>query len=340
MLLNELQKLSSGQNIPISLPLDEKEYFDRCCPNPQCQKQFKVKFEDWKNIVQDEQVYCPVCKQYAPATDWNTPEQVKYIKSVSVAHIQKQIGSAFKKDALNFNRKQKPGLVSMSLDYKPGQAIISIPPSVESVLEQNYECNICNCRYSYLGTAYFCPACGNENVEGNLKEWIKNIENFTLHFSEIEKNFSSLLTKEDCQSYITQLIEEHFCKVVTIFQVYSEQLFKSKPSAQNMKIRKNIFQNIDDSSKKWSELTGKSLEDIFDQKKLTDIKIKFQKRHLLTHRNGIVDEEYLQKTRQHNKRFETDSPIVMKNAFRCARHFSRQCTACRSSGCYMDLYFS
>jgi 2'-5' RNA ligase len=30
----------------------------------------------------------------------------------------------------------------------------------------------------------------------------------------------------------------------------------------------------------------------------------------------------------------------MKNALRCARHFSRQYTACRSSGCYVDMKIS
>ena len=70
----------NGQRIAIQIPLDEKRYFDRQCPNIECKKYFKVNFEDWKNIVKDEVVYCPICKYEAPATEWNTESQQEYIK--------------------------------------------------------------------------------------------------------------------------------------------------------------------------------------------------------------------------------------------------------------------
>jgi hypothetical protein len=34
-------------------------------PASPCMTDFKVKFDDWKNLVKDEQVFCPVCRHEA-----------------------------------------------------------------------------------------------------------------------------------------------------------------------------------------------------------------------------------------------------------------------------------
>ena len=184
----------------------------------------------------------------------------------------------------------------MSLSYKPGNRIISIPPSVAKELEQFYVCDNCKCRYSFLGTAYFCPACGNENIEGNIKEWLKNIENFIEKYSEINIALLSTLSEEDVKSYLLQLIEDHYCKIVSIFQKFSETKFKKYPGSDNIKTRKNLFQNLDESSMKWKELTGVAFEDIVDRSKYLKIKDHFQIRHLLSHTSGIIDDDFIKKT--------------------------------------------
>ena len=82
----------NGQRIAIQIPLDEKGYFDRQCSNIECKKYFKVNFEDWKNIVKDEVVYCPICKYESPATEWNTESQQEYIKDqgLSIEKVYRQ----------------------------------------------------------------------------------------------------------------------------------------------------------------------------------------------------------------------------------------------------------
>lgn len=298
-LLNELNNMN-GSLISIDIPIDDNGYIDRQCPNDECRNFFKVKFEDWKNIINDEIVYCPICKYKAPAIEWNTPEQTEYIKSYGIKVIQNKIGEAIKKDANNFNKRQKPSLISMSLEYKPGDTIITIPPSVAKELEQYYYCKKCKCRYSYLGTAYFCPACGTENTIDNINEWLSNIDNFINKYEKIENALITTLSEENVKSYLSQIMEEHYCKIVTIFQKYSEYLFYNYTNSEEIKFKKNIFQNLDESSKKWKELTGKSFEDILDKAKYREIKEHFQKRHLLTHTAGIIDENFIKKVNNKN----------------------------------------
>ena len=294
-LLSELENFD-GKLISIDIPVDDNGYIDRRCPDLECKSIFKVNYEDWGSIVKDEIVYCPICKHTEIADEWNTEEQEQYIETIGMQYIQEKMGQAIRKDVNKFNRKQKPGLISMSLSYKPKGFHISIPPIVAKELEQNYICSNCNCRYSYLGTAYFCPACGNENVEGNIAEWIKNIENFIKKYNEIERALKESLSEQDVKSYLLQILEDHYCKLVSIFQKFAERQFKKHSGAKNLKIRKNVFQNLVESSLLWEKLTGKSYELIFDINKYIKIKEHFQIRHLLMHTSGIIDENFIQKT--------------------------------------------
>lgn len=294
-LIKQLSKLN-GQRIPIKIPLDSNGYFDRQCPETDCKRFFKVKFQDWKNIVKDEVVYCPICKHESPATEWNTELQKEYIKKQGLKVIQSQISDAMKKDAQRFNSVQKRGFINFSLSYKPGNTIIPVPPEVFKELEQYYECIYCKCHYSFLGTAYFCPACGKENIEDNAKEGMHNIQLFIENSNKIKESYKNIFSEEETESFCSQLIEDQFCKIVSIFQKYAGNLFKCYPGSDQLSVRKNIFQNLDESSIKWKELTGQGYIDIFDSQKYKKYKEYFQIRHLLAHTGGIIDQDFIQKT--------------------------------------------
>lgn len=284
------------KQLRIDMPLDVNGYFDRKCPNKECGIHFKVLFQDWKNKVKDEIVYCPICKFTAPASEWNTQAQQDYIDQSAQSHIKKEIETAIKKDVKSFNRRQIASLIPMTLSYKPGSQIIPIPPEVAEELIQNYECDKCSCRYSFLGSTYFCPACGNENIIGNIKGTIHNIENFLNKSSEIKFSFHAVFSKEETESYFNQIIEEHFCKIVSLLQRYCKYLFLNRPNSSSIEIRKNLFQNLQESSVKWKELTGKGYEDILDDNLYKNLIKYFQMRHLLAHTGGIVDDTYVNKT--------------------------------------------
>ena len=306
-LSNAIKNLN-GQKIKINMPLDKKRYFDRKCPNKECSKIFKIYFVDWKKIVKDEYVFCPICKTEKPSNEWNTFDQQNYINNKILGHVQKTVNLAMKDSANRFKYRQKTSFISFSVAYIPGKKIISIPPSVAKELEQFYKCDKCHCRYSYLGTAYFCPSCGNENVLGNVSEGIRNIENFINIYPKLKTAYSQVSNK-NTESYLTQLTEEHYCKIVALFQKYSEYLFNNIPNYSSVKIRKNLFQNINESSLKWRELTHKGYEEIIEKPVLDKIKEHFQIRHLLSHTGGIIDEDFVKKT--HNESYVIGKRIII-----------------------------
>ncbi len=285
----------NGQRIEIKIPLDDNGYFDRKCPDDKCGKYFKVKFEDWKSIVRDEAVYCPICRHEEPATEWNTEEQQEYIKQSALNAIKDEFSQAMAIDAQRFNAKQKRGFINISLSYKPGQLILPISPEVLKELEHNYRCNRCNCHYSYFGTAYFCPSCGTENVEGSISESIRNIRLFTQKEKELKQSYSETFTPQETESIFSQILEDNFCKIVSLFQKYTETLFAQTPGSAQVKVRKNAFQNLDESSQKWKELKLIGYEDIFEAQKYPKFKEYFQIRHLFAHNGGVVDQSFMEK---------------------------------------------
>ena len=64
----------------------------------------------------------------------------------------------------------------------------------------------------------------------------------------------------------------------------------------NDKIRKNLFQILDDGSLKYKNATGLGYEDLISKSELDKLKICFQKRHCFNHNDGIVDEDYINKS--------------------------------------------
>ena len=71
-------------NIPLTIHADEKGYFDRECPNPNCLYTFKIKLDDWKEKVSDERVYCPRCGHVDQSDKWWTQAQIKEIERITM----------------------------------------------------------------------------------------------------------------------------------------------------------------------------------------------------------------------------------------------------------------
>ena len=133
--LRELRKLERGIQISIGFELDDNGYLDRMCPSDECRAHFKVMFEDWRDIVRDEVVYCPLCRHDADASEWNTPEQAEYIKEAATFHIQKQLGQAMRSDARRFNARQsRNSFVRINMSYRPGSITIPVPAVATDIM--------------------------------------------------------------------------------------------------------------------------------------------------------------------------------------------------------------
>lgn len=295
-LLSELKKLEQGVRVPIHLPLDHEGYFDRHCPSEECGADFKVLFEDWRDKVSHEQVFCPICRFETTADSWNTAQQSEYIRAVMLNHVQDVINTSMKEDAQRFNRSQKLGFISLSLSVKPGRPQIEVPVSVADIMQQTFVCEACGCRYASIGLAYFCPSCGHNSVLITFEKTVDTVRLVMSKTSEMIAALEAVIDRDTARNSVRNILEDSLLRLVGAFQYFAEYLFNQRPSAASIKQRKNVFQNLAESSVLWKTLTGKRYEDLLSASEFTDLEQLFQKRHLIAHRNGIVDQEYITKS--------------------------------------------
>lgn len=298
-LLRELRRIEKPVSVPIDMPLDDKGYLDRKCPDEECGTSFKVLFDDWKQKVPDEFAVCPKCGEKSQPSDFNTPWQQKYIEDFAHAYMSRQLNNAVGRAA----RRARPqrlsaGLlnVEMSVSFKAGTFAMVLLPSAAETLRQDLTCDACSCRYSTIGAGYFCPACGHnsplKDVEGTIEMARKAIEALPTLIETLGK----LYDPDIAANFEQQLLEDQLENLVTAFQRGTESLFDrlSNPSAS--KRDANFFQRTNDASALWKSITGVGYEDILDPQDMDFLRIMVFRRHKIGHCQGIVDTKYVQQS--------------------------------------------
>ena len=268
ILKQDLDRLGNAfedtKTISAGIEYDTEGYLDRQCPNTECMRAFKVYQEDYLKI---SELHCPYCNYINSDTGEWLPEEQK---------------------DLVFNQMKKE--VSKVIDTMGRYRIRSNMniPALECLITKD-KCKKCHCRYAYIGINSYCPSCGNIKI------------NYQEQLEKIEKNISILkavvlsIDIDSRQNLLESTLENSIKDVVEIFQVNATKLFKEKDLATALK--KNIFQNLIDGSKVWAtSVYNQDYQTLIGQDKFERLNVIFQKRHLLVHTQGIVDQEYIDKT--------------------------------------------
>jgi uncharacterized Zn finger protein (UPF0148 family) len=294
-LLREIEKLD-GQKVSVPIDTDEDGYMDKECPSENCMFKFKVHEEDWGDIFRDEAVFCPLCRHEAPADSWWTTEQIEQAKRQALKYIEGRIGRAMDTDARAFNRKQpRNSFIKMSMKASGfSRSTFILPIQATELMELKISCEECCARFSVIGSAYFCPSCGHNSVERTFDDSIKKILSKIENADIIRKAFSDIGKKDDAEVTIRSLTESALSDSVTAYQRLAEKLYAKIPGAQKAPF--NVFQRLDDGSRLWKKACGKGYGDWLDGNGLQDLKILFQRRHILVHNEGIVDEKYIERS--------------------------------------------
>lgn len=295
-LQRELRRLERGVSVPVSLPLDDQGYLDRQCPSDECRGQFKVLFEDWREKVSDNVVFCAVCRHEASATEWNNPVQKAHLTSVVEAFVQRTVTQAMQQDATHFNRQVKPGFVTLALDVRPGAPVVIVPIEAAAAMQQRLTCESCGCRYAVIGAAFFCPVCGHNSAITSHQYLLTHVRMLIANLPAARTALQNAYDADLASDSIRLMLENSLVRLVGSFQCYAEMLFVQVPSSNSYKRRKNVFQNLAESSLLWRTAIGCGYEDLLLPQEYMDLNRLFQQRHLIAHREAIVDQEYIDKT--------------------------------------------
>ena len=308
-----IRELENMQQVKISIPvaIDSDGYIDRECPNTDCEFQFKVHEDDWKNICRDEQIFCPLCRHEALSNAWWTQEQLENAKEQGFRHISSRIDRALSDGARDFNARQsRNSFLQIRMKFsspRPFHIFVPIPASEEMTLKVT--CEECHTRYSFIGSAFFCPSCGHNSAAETFDSSVKKIED-KLKYLPIIRAAVEAISKDEAETTCRSLIETGLNEGVVAFQRFCEVTFtKASP---NQKIKFNAFQNLDTGSDYWKSLLGEGYNDWVSTADLAKLTILFHKRHLLSHTEGIVDQKYIDRSGDTN--YKVGQRLVIKES--------------------------
>lgn len=308
-LKRELNRLSGTHRVSVPIHSDEEGYLDRECPAQECQFGFKILEEDWRDKVRDEKVFCPFCGHTAQSDKWYTPEQVEAVKKAGVAQLQGRINAAMKHDAEQWNRRQSPNSflrMTMKVNSRPQQ--VSLPPMAAEPMRMKITCPACACRYAVIGAAFFCPACGHNAADLMFTQSINGIRNALDALPGVRAAISD---RDIAETTVRLIIENGLQNAITAFQRYAEVLYATRYPSLSVP-RRNVFQSLSEGSSLWHLASGKQYSDYLTTAELSALTKYFQQRHLLAHRDGLVDADYI--TRSGDSAYREGQRLVVRDA--------------------------
>lgn len=292
-LRRELAELQRGVTISVPVELDEQEYYDRLCPWTECGFAFKVLFADWKEKVSDEVAYCAFCRHEARAQEFDTPAQGAYLNQAGLSEVGRRIDRGLRNSARPFgHRRLAGGLVSLSMRMEATTPahIVSVSPSAEAAMTLRVACESCGCRFAVIGTAYFCPACGHNSANHLFDQSLASIR---ASMTALLQTREAIPDPDLAAETVRHLTEYSLGSLVTAFQRFAEARYPELPNPTKTPNR-NAFQRLYDGTQLWSGAGGQPYTRHLDQAEMADLQRLFQQRHILAHREGIVDATYIQ----------------------------------------------
>lgn len=306
-----LRRLDGEHSVSVAVPSDDDGYWDRECPSEECQFVFKINEEDWKNRVRDEEVFCPFCGHTADSGAWWTQDQIRHAKDVALDGIKNQINQAMKRDARRFNRRQsRNSFISMKMKVQ-NTPRLPMRRYRSEVMQLKIECPECACRYAVVGGAYFCPACGHNSGPQLFVQTMEALERALVAIPTLK---AAVDDPDVAANMVGNLIESSLQNSVTAFQRLAETLYEAKRTLNPAlrEPRRNVFQRLDGGSELWRTATGKAYAAYLTASELTELNKFFQQRHLLAHRQGLVDRDYL--SRSGDQMYRVGQRLVIKEA--------------------------
>jgi hypothetical protein len=253
---------------------DEDGYIGRACPVKECLGYFKVTLGT--GVKGPAPCHCPYCGHSGDSSTFFTKEQIEYLHSV----VLRKVGDAIRKEfkAIEFEHKPQGTFgigISLKVEESPPRPIRYYR---EKKLETEVVCDHCTLRYAIYGVFGWCPDCG---VHNSLQILTKNLE--------LAKKELTLAESADVD-FANHLVGDALENVVSVFDASAREICSQRAAD----IR---FQSLPAARKKVLETFRFDFADVLGTDEWEQVCRMFQKRHLLAHNMGVVDEEYVQKAK-------------------------------------------
>ena len=265
------RRFAEPVHVPVQFQWDGDRYLDRACPAPECRNAFKVLFKDFEGIPYGSVVFCVVCRNADESQAFHTPEQQDYLRHVALGWATNELAEASRAARLNFKRNAQH---------------VPLPAVGTAAMTQRTTCSECGLRYATLGSSFFCHRCGRHAA----------IDTFAATMKTVRRTLDlDLGGDRDAAADLRRFVlESGLGRVVNAFEAFAAQRYVQL-APQGPASGKNAFQNLERSNKLWRPVLSRDYIDMLTPVEYADLGRLIQQRHL-SHRGGIVDQEYIDKS--------------------------------------------
>lgn len=274
-----------GNEMSVSIPADDDGYTGRECPREECLGYFKITFGT--GLPDSTTCFCPYCGATEEHDHFWTQDQLKYAESVAMREVM----GALHKDLQAMEFEIKPPRnsmfgIGMSLKVEPHRPL-PLHQYAESRLETHVECAGCSLKYAIYGVFGFCPDCGVHNSRDILEANLALVEKML-----------ALADEQDDGPIREKLVENALEDCVSAFDGWGRAAcaaFDGR-ATDPARARSVSFQNLKRARTRVNELFAYDLESPLAPGEFDAAHTVFQKRHVLAHCMGVVDQAYLDST--------------------------------------------
>lgn len=280
--MNNLKRLRN--KISIDIKPDEDGFTGRECPEKHCEGYFKIEFGTGLK-GEDLPCHCPYCGHTGPHDHFWTKEQIKYAESKALRQIDDAVFKDLK--TLEFNHPAR-GSFGIGLSMKVKRTLpIRVLRYEEKQLETEILCNECSLRYTVYGVFGYCPDCRKHNS-----------------LQILTKNLDLIIKKLDLEGTLdddlaTFSIHDALHSVVASFDGFGRESCRVSAHKATFpdKALNLSFQNLERVSNRLHGLFNIHLDTAVSEDEWEFACRCFLKRHLLAHKMGVIDEQYLNESR-------------------------------------------
>jgi hypothetical protein len=266
---------------------DKDGYTGRECPSEECGKYFKIVASRAEGIdpAAPSPLTCPYCGHQRDTTEFATKAQIEYGNSVIEKDMMALLLAPLKQvQADIMKHRNKGGLLTINLEIgEPGAPLKEYSELQD--LETYVTCDDCGDKYAIYGVYGYCPHCAAHNS-------MKILEN---NFRTVEKILYLAEEKNDLASQLRESALEGCVKAIDGWGRAICQRFEDRAKSAKA-VRRISFQDIKRAVDDVKEQFGIDIASPWSSEEYNSVNGVFQKRHLLAHRSGVIDERFIEKT--------------------------------------------
>ena len=269
----------SYQQLRVTLPKDENGMTGRQCKATGCGQYFKVKLGTG---LKTATMHCPYCGASGSSSDFHTPDQIEYAKSVAIKQLLDPMMRDFKQSVERLNQPARNSLISLRFEVQTPS--FRVHNYREKDVETAVVCDSCGLEFAVFGVFASCPDCTQINAF--------NVFNSSL---EVCRKLMALTERDDSTGELgRELRQDLMGRAVGAFDALGKKLRELRSDVFPSNPR-NLFQNYDALDKALTSNTGKGIADRIGGPDAADLLRLFQVRHLFEHTLGVVDEDFIKK---------------------------------------------